>query len=498
MARNRGRIKVPKGSHGKDEPTMDDRPFDLPGKRLSAEFLQTAVELQYLVSAYGIDNTPRQPKTRAEFEAFYVKVHDGWKEAQRRIAKLLTERLSVRAEALAMERQARQSRDPEARKSAVQMMATVAIEIAFLRRTLDVVLWTILQGEHSTLRRLVVKGGQHSLSARNISDAMRAAEHLNRSPLVMALATDMLSLVHVGDLVHIDRGAGQVSFVELKAGEKNNEMAMLAEASLQIKCEHFDQFATAEMVDIDKKHFERVKRQAQRNHTIIETIRNEGGTDPNTGGKVLIHPTGEPTELWSKAIVSCYEQLSDQKNWAIQEIDDCLYLGVYNDLKHAFVGFQAWMHSIKCRSRIFNLTDCFRNPGVRPLGAMDLPLPLKEQILRGDIVVIMCLDIARMIELANRIQPGYMRLATRKETARMRQTLPHNDFALDRLLVRAGGETGPHTYLAEGFRDRILFDQHRPAQLLAQNIRGEAHLRKTLEREGALAKDSSDPATYGP
>lgn len=476
------------------KPQMDTRPFLPLGKYFSEAFLRIALELHHLVSEYGIQNTPAQPETTEEFLAFVARVHDGWKEAQRRIATLLTERLVRRSEVAKLEQQCRRLKDKVGQRAAQLQLQQLGLEIVILRRTLDVILWTIFAGEHSTLRRLFVQGGQHNLSAQNIADAMPTAEHFNNVPEVIALCTDMLSVVHVGDLLIANRETGEIRFAELKSGEKNFAIAAVAEFAVQSKCAYFEDLATAEFDETDKKHYTRVKRQAQRNETIVETIRNEGGSDPSTGAQVRIHPTEEPTEIWTDVITACYEQLTETKSWAIDVVDGCLYVGVYSSQKMAFVGFQAWMTREKCESQIYNLTDSFFDPGTRPLGATLLPFQLREKVLRGEVLVIMCLDIVKMIKLANHMRPGYMRLATRKETAKIQQKHPIGDFTFKGLLVKTNEGSGQSMFLGGGFRDRILFDQHRPVQLIAQNIRSSAMLHEAIVAQHADKGGAETPA----
>jgi hypothetical protein len=463
-----------------EQPKIDTRPFAPLGKYLTEDFLVVAVELHFMVSEYGTSKTPSEPKTKAEWIAFFALVHDGWKEAQRRIATLLTERLVDRSTAHADAKERRRVRDKDGQLAAEREVQRIGLEIVVLRRTLDVILWTVFAGEHSTLRRLFVQGGQHNLSVQNIADTMPAAEYFNLDPQVMAVCTDMLSIVHVGDLLIANRKTGETSFAELKSGDKNLEITAAAEFSVRSQCANFENLATARFDEADRKHYERVKRQTQRNETILETIRNEGGSDPNTGARVFIHPTKEPTEFWSDVITDCYSKLTDEKRWAISVVDSCVYLGVYSSQKMAFVGFQAWMAREECKSRIYNLTDSFFDPGTRPLGATLLPFELREKILRGDILVIMCLDIVKMIELANRLQPGYMRLATKKESARAEHKRQMGDFTLNGQYIKTTEGSGQSMYLGGGFRDRILFDQHRPAQLIAQNIRSSEAFRDKI------------------
>ncbi|MGS0981164.1 hypothetical protein [Burkholderia glumae] len=466
------------------------RPFLRLAKYLSDEFLSRSEEWLFLVSEYGISKTPTRPTTKEEWLQFYAHCHDGWKKAQAQIAEFLTDAVRRRVEAKANEKQQHRLKDKEGCKQAHEEVRRINLEITFARRILDVILWTIFAGEHSTLRRLVVDGGEHSLSAENIAVAMRVADEVNKDPLVMALSTDMLSLVHVGDLIVTNRESGSIKFVELKAGEKNIEIAKTVEFAVRSECEMFEALATAKYDEADKKQYERVKRQAKRNKMIVSTIQDERGTDPNTGSEVIIQATREPPEFWTERIQRCYEKLTDEKKWAIDVIDGCVYLGVYSDQFSAFVGFNAWMAQIGCESKIYNLMDSFHDLLARPLGAVHLESDLRTKIFRGDILVIMCLDIRKFIELGNEMNPNGMRLATKAETAQMK---PHRlgNFTLDGryIVMEIDGEV---MYMGAGTRDRILFDQHYPSQLLAYRLA--AGPLSQYSKEGSAGEERSSGA----
>lgn len=444
-------------------------PFLRLGKYLSEDFLKLAEEWLFLVREYGISKVATRPTSQEQFLEFFAHVHDGWKEAQKRIAAFLADALARRNEAQTSEKEQHKLKNKEGQKQARAVTKQVSLEIAVARRMLDVILWTVFDGDHSALRRLHVDGGQHSLSAANIADAMLAADYYNKDAQVMALSTDMLSFVHVGDLIVTNRSEGAITFIELKTGEKNADIATAAEFAIRSECGYFEAIATAEYDEKDRKHYARVKRQAKRNKIIVETILNERGIDPNTGNRVVIHTTPEPIELWTENIMRCYGKLDENKKWAIDVIDQCLYLGVYSDQQMAVAGFKTWMRTQHCDSHVFNLTDSFHNFGVRPLGATFLSLELQQKVLRGEILVIMCLDILKMIDLGNQMRPDCFRLATKAESARLRNERIGN-FTLNGRFVRAniGGE---ETFLGGGFRDRILFDQQRPAQLLVQHLK---------------------------
>ena len=446
------------------------RPFLRLADHFSRPFLDQVEAWHVLVSSYGINQAGKQPESKEEYLQFFAHCHDGWKRAQTEIAAFLVDALAQRAQADADEKACRRKRDKEGQRTARLTRRGVELQIRVARRTLDVILWTILRCEHSTMRRLIVRGGENSLSVENIKAGMTAADDLNLEPLVMAVCSDMLSLVHVGDLVVVDARTGRVQFAELKAGDKNVRIAQLAEFAVSSQCEHFERLATADFNEIDKQHYARVKKQTERNATIISTINNEGGTDPRTGSRVHISSIDGPSEYWSEAIQRCYESLAPDKKWAIETVDNCVYVGVYTDQKMAFAGFKSWMKIIECDSPVFNLTDSFGIVSARPLGAADLSEELRMKVLRGEVLVVMCLDVRGFIELGNTIAPNSMRLASKAETAQANQRMPLLQcLTLNDRVVCSETANGT-SYIGVGMRDRILFDQHRPLQLLAHPI----------------------------
>jgi hypothetical protein len=440
------------------------RPFVRPGKFLSSEFMATAEELLFLVSFYGKSKITSAPTSKEEFKLFCSHVHDGWKQAQSRIAELLTDAIVRQEEAKANKKRQHQQRSKSGQLEAKRKAQEIDLEILFLRRMLDVILWTILNGEHSTLRRLFVVDGNNSLSAKNIEQGMQAATEINANPLSIAICSDMLSMVHIGDLVVLDVEAGELKLVELKSGEKNYVISKAAEFAVESECLAFENFFTADFNEKDAKHYERAKRQVKRNKAVVATIQAESGIDQNTGAHIRINSMQMPPDFWSKAIVKCYEQLNEEKKWAITTIDECVHVGVYSDPQFAFGGFNAWMMALKCKSPIFNLMDSFKNPWVRPLGAMMLPFDLLKKILHGDILVIICLDIQAMIEAVNERQPEFLRLISMRETAKQRQW-KYETLELNGQGVQASlGDLQMN--IGSGFRDRVVFDQHSPMQLL--------------------------------
>lgn len=458
------------------------RPYMRLAKALGDDFMKTVERWHHLVSQYGYESVPAPPSTRAEFEVFYGHCHAGWKLAQQEIAEFLIAELPRLAEAKADEKRQHAARDPAARSNAKAARQLVEGRIAVARRMLDVALWTIMSGDHSTLRRLLVKGGQHSLSVANIKDAMGTADELNKDPMTIALCCDMLSLVHVGDLVVRDARSGSTTFMELKLGDKNAALAQAADLAVKTQCQAFESFATSSLDAKDLQHFARAKRQAQRNNAIINILENEGGDDPFTGGLVQIQRV-PPAQTWAHRVAAAAQALTSERQWAFAVIEDCVYLGIYTDPRMAFVGFQGWLSGRKCTSPVVNFLDSFRNPAVRPLGAANMSYELRLKVLRGEVLVMLCLDVHKLIELGNKMQPGYMRLGTRADGERARSS-NLRDFDLDgRPIICTVNDQ--EIVLGAGTRDRILFDFHSPSQLLRNYLDHPLHERGTIVSEEA-------------
>jgi hypothetical protein len=140
---------------------------------------------------------------------------------------------------------------------------------------------------------------------------------------------------------------------------------------------------------------------------------------------------------------------------------------VYSDQATAFVGFQAWMKVQHCESRIYNLDDSFRRPSVRPLGATFLSLELRQKILRGDIIVIICLDIQKFIELGNSMSPGLMRLSTPEESKARDHRMSYVTLQGRHVVITLDGQV---EFAGAGMLDRIIFDQQSPSQIQAQRL----------------------------
>jgi len=422
------------------------KPFITLEKYLDDDFKKFVNRLTFLIREHGITKVPKPLRNPKKFKKFIGSVHEGWKKAHLAITEILLEKLAI-WESL---------KDSKGDSDAKRLI----IEIRILRRIYDSIAWAMLDNEHSTIRRLSVRGGQNNFSAKNIRDAALEIDELNKDPQKIAISSDITSFVHIGDILVLDKLKGITTFVELKSGDKNFSLSQAATFAVDSGCALFEELTKSAMPQKDKKHFDRLKKQYARASSVVEVIKNEKGIDHNTGMKVNIHSLENEVQLYSQVIVACYKDLNSSKTWSIATVDGCLHVGVYSDTELAFVAFNTWIDGIGCTSPIYNLTDSFFDPTVRPFFSLDLPLELLRKVFNGEVTIILCLDLRAFIEVGNKMYPELLYLGTKKESAETTQK-PYVFALLDGRVIKAKTK-GDDLTMGHGIIDRIIFDLQRP------------------------------------
>lgn len=437
------------------------RPFIPLSNVLSKEFKKLCKRLLFLIRENGISRIEPNLDNREEWLTFAKYVHEGWKEAQSIIIDRTIRNLNEIDILKAEYKDACRSKDRPLGLTIKNKINALQVENSVMRRMIDSIAWAMLHFEHSTIRRLIVKGAHTNFSAQNIKDSIPTLSLYNQNDHHIAICCDLTTFIHVGDILLYDAKNGRTLFVELKSGDKNIALSGLATIAIEAKCKAFENELKKELSETDNKHFERLRKQAKVGKTVVDTINNEKGTDHNTGAGVTIFPTTYEPQSYSPIIKKCYEQLSDTKSWAIETVDECLHIGIYNNNDQAFVGFNAWMDLIGCKSQIYNIMDSFRIPTSTPFASLSLPTELLEKMILGEISLILCLDIKAFVYLANSMFPNFFSYASKKITAKADQEYTQP------LKLEGKAVQGPEgAIIGQGVSDRILFDLLTPKQAL--------------------------------
>ncbi|HBQ4036848.1 TPA: hypothetical protein L7126_004439 [Klebsiella pneumoniae] len=400
------------------------------------------------------------PSNDEDFLAGYETCLKNWKDTQKIISFEIIIRLRDIKRLEVEKKEHHRNKDKENKEKCIDEINLKKFEILILRRCIDSIIWSILDEDHSSLRRLPINAGNDNLSEDNIIDSMVAADLINQDKHAVAIVSDMSTFVHVGDLVTFNPLDG-FQLVEVKTGEKNNELYEAAEFSVISECPHFEENFINNMPDNDVKQFNRIKRQIIRGMNVLEAINTGEGFDNLHQSKVKIDEIDHPSEFYTHRLVKMWEIIRGGKNWAIDTIDECLFLGMYRDSEMGFVAFNGWMDSLGIKSPVVNINDSFFDPLSRPFMSLHLPTEMLSDLMSGQIIIVMCFDNELFFHRANKTYPGLLLLSNAARTKQPLENILH--VGSQGIASYVDGHT---SFLGNGIESRILFDQQRPDNII--------------------------------
>lgn len=461
----------------KEEMEHKFKPFVNMLSKFPPEFIELIKKLLILVR-HGHNKATYQPNS--DHAENFKRLLSGWKTAQDIIAEELILRLNRRKEIGRNKKSAHAKKDYVTKQACIREEARTGAEITILRRCIDSLVWTMLGNEHSSIRRLPVNGSPDNLSDRNILDSKSAADDININPLAFAVVTDMTTFVHTGDLLALIPGKG-ISLIELKSGEKNIEFSEAAEFAVNSECPHFDEAFTKNLDKNDKSHYQRTKRQVIRAKNVIEAIETGQGFDNFNQTDVRIQDRNFIPDFYCDKITGLWRQIYNGKNWAIVDINDCLFIGAYSRSDMGFVGFNTWIDGCKISGTVFNILDSFSDPLSRPFFSLNLPDKLLLDIIDNKIIIVLCLDHKLFVEYANRKYPDLYFYTD--FTSMMSKT--ENMMSVDGKGIASYVDNNI-SYLGNGYESRIIFDQHYPASLIDWGYKMSDIRKKQMKIHNAL------------
>lgn len=435
------------------------RPFISTWKRMSPDFILLINKLMFLIRRYGIDKVGEEYAIKHQAE-FISAVHEGWKKAQKIIAAEVILRLEEISSLIA------QSKDFHRKKNSNEKMRCLSeshkkqYEIKVLRRFIDSIAWTLFDGEHSTIRRLSLPDGNDNLSKNNIIDSMIAADSINKNLTSMAIISDLTTFVHAGDLVVCEIGKG-IGLVEVKSGDKNIAFSHAAQFSVKQKDSSFDEIYTKNFNKKDIKHYSRTKKQWERLINISNTINKGCGYDYYRKEQVIIDDNGYIPDYYLQEVVNVWRVLNSERDWSIDVIDECVYIGAYKTEYAAFIGFNSWMDGTNFKGHVFNISDSIIFHFSQPLFNLNLPHELLEDIINNGVIIVLCLDYEKFMHFGNERYPGLLHLSPLS----MGVSDVDDYFMVGNEAV-CSYENGQEIFVGTGFEHRIIFDLQRPKNII--------------------------------
>ncbi len=319
-----------------------------------------------------------------------------------------------------------------------------------IRGIADAIAWQILGNQLAYARRFFKAIPQPDLYNSNFKSVVLAAkESLKNKPNTVSLISDLTSFIQIGDLLEYDPKKG-LTIVEVKEGEMNAKIGDFMDFYIHSQCDQALHYFAQQEGEQAIKQLQRMSRQMNRMLYVTSVLSTGNGVDPDTNEQVKIPEPFFPIETWDNQLTHTLNKAHD-KGWAIDIIDNCLFLGVYASEEMRIGGhiiFNHWFDSSggtpECPRR--RLIDCMYSPLALPIFSRDIPDEYKFDVLFGRKQVCMGICVGALLDECKKL--GFsIRFATNKEQG-----------LLDKTGRRQYKHNGKSIFIGDGKKEMVLMD----------------------------------------
>ncbi|WP_368160832.1 hypothetical protein [Aeromonas sp. R5-3] len=319
-----------------------------------------------------------------------------------------------------------------------------------IRGIADAIAWQILGNQLAYARRFFKAIPQPDLYNSNFKSVVLAAkESLKNKPNTVSLISDLTSFIQIGDLLEYDPKKG-LTIVEVKEGEMNAKIGDFMDFYIHSQCDQALHYFAQQEGEQAIKQLQRMSRQMNRMLYVTSVLSTGNGVDPDTNEQVKIPEPFFPIETWDSQLTHTLNKAHD-KGWAIDIIDNCLFLGVYASEEMRIGGhiiFNHWFDSSggtpECPRR--RLIDCMYSPLALPIFSRDIPDEYKFDVLFGRKQVCMGICVGALLDECKKL--GFsIRFATNKEQG-----------LLDKTGRRQYKQNGKSIFIGDGKKEMVLMD----------------------------------------
>jgi|GEM_PF-6680501 len=307
--------------------TWDD--FEIELRRLHDQASNAGVEA---VQAAGFSFTragDMQSLPQKAHKIFIRGCHYGFARAQAGVGRLVLEIDEEAATVWALLVQARRERNQVSQNLYEVQLAVLRRQKQLIRRVLDEILRQIIGRDTWVLRRLKLYNEDRNIDPDVLRSTLQEAWDRNKEDrMAFHLVTDLLTAVHVGDLIRIRGGTEATrkwSIIELKSGAVNDALQKLInEAPPDTTVEQLEQQASFVRPKANKQ-VRRMIRQSLRQKRAEEIIDTDKGTHPVFEVPMLQYDAPRDTDDYSDALRELSTALST-KDFAAITVQGCIKL----------------------------------------------------------------------------------------------------------------------------------------------------------------------------
>ncbi|XNT14280.1 hypothetical protein AB6C78_018215 [Vibrio cyclitrophicus] len=331
----------------------------------------------------------------------------------------------------------------------------------------DAIGWQLFKNELAYVKGFFMEQHPPTLQETNIESVLRAVEQCHAQyPDSIALISDLTTFIQVGDVYHVKKD-GSTNIYEVKAGEINKQILQILAENPTLVDDNDVPNQLADKPSDFQKQVQRTLRQKQRMISLQETLANDEGIDTFTGKSVKILDLPLDVGTWYRSIVDLSKQC-ELKGYAIDVIQDCLYVGCYETGRFKAPGqlaFEGWFSGMGATPDCprTSLVNCMMDPLGLPIYNLPIPDELKFDLLFGRKHISLGIHMQKLIEICIGIGVP-IRLADKKETARLKQKNKYLWRYNGQAIVF--GEGAEPSCLGEGFALRVFYHGERPVDTM--------------------------------
>lgn len=423
--------------------------------------------LQY-IRRYAIDKMSGiDLKKSSDVDIFIALVHKGFALAQEEIIKLLLliDEINVRLNKELKEANITKNKDRVKKLKSIK--TKLEYQEVIVRKLADSIAWQLAHCEHHTLRRLYLGEKTYSIRSSNLEYGLKVIRKFNEEhPKGFALISDITSFIQIGDLLIVDlkKDGSSIGICELKEGKENEHIRGFLDFLYTAKCDRALYLFAKEEGITKYEQLKRMAKQDLRMMQSIDIINNGRGLDPATNKNVIISDDVFTLEHFDH-IVSSLLTKSEEKGWAIDIVDECLFIGVYSGKFPGNKAFRGWLEPFKIT---YPRID-FRNSFFVPLSLPPFLLPFSEKdlmhLVSGDKRILMCLDYDKWFEIGKKFGLE-SRWLSRKETGKLLYSCrPFKPFTYENKAIEFSiGEVSGNLY--DGILGRIFYELVTPSSAI--------------------------------
>lgn len=337
----------------------------------------------------------------------------------------------------------------------------------------DHMAWQMIGNQLCYARRFYKEHDPINLKESNFDSVILAANQtMSRDPGSFSLISDLTSFVQVGDLLTMG-SLGGISIGEVKEGKKNHDVFEFMKFFAKNGCPRSLHYFAEEHGKSGIKQLQRMSRQVERMGHVKEVMTSGVSLDPDTNQKIYIPDEFVYMPGWGDELNAILEK-SDSKGWALDVIDDCLFIASYS--KGSFLGaghivFNMWFDEFGATENCprFRLFDSITHPLALPVFSLNISKNHKLDILFARKNVCIGLNISRLIDKLK--NSGLkVREGTNKEASQLDQQGFH-PYRHNGKAIYVGNEQREMA-LMDGIFLRIMFHNQRPIETIRAILNG--------------------------